>query len=176
MLTDLLIHNRGKVIPSEQLCKALSEVCVPMAGRRIMRLQIRDPSVATTDQLMMEFELCIGLIFKPFRHHLKSFGDSSFPSVWKAILDALEELLATKENTVLGDEPSIPVQLKNTMNSLANEHLQNAVQILLTGGFLDSKNDLTKATWESLCRMGLSDTFEQLKQKKSTVVDELSPE
>lgn len=178
MLTDLFIHNQRKAIPTEQLSKALGEVCVPMAGRRIIRLQIRDPTVATADQLMMEFELCIGLIFKPLRHHLKSLDSTSIPSVWKSILNSLEEFLGTKE-TSANDEPSIPAKLKTTMNSLASEHLQNAIQILLTGGFLDdSKNEMTTFTWESLNRMGVSDDeVEQWKLKASrSEADESAPE
>jgi hypothetical protein len=157
MLTDLYIHNRGQTIPTVQLSKALSEVCVPMAGRRIMRLQTRDPSVETADQLMMEFELCIGLIFKPLRHHLKTFDSvSSIPIVWKSVLCALESLLGEKE-ALTTDEPCIPAKLKKTMKSLAKEHLQSAVAILLSSGFLDSENDMTLFTWESVRRMGVSD-------------------
>jgi hypothetical protein len=148
-----------------QLSKALSEVCVPMAGRRILRLQIRDPSVETTDQLMMEFELCIGLIFKPLRHHLKAFDSVSIPSVWKSVLCVLEELLGEKKASIT-DEPSIPAKLKNTMNGLANEHLQSAIQILLSNGFLDAKSDMTNFTWESVSRMGVSEgEVEAWKQK-----------
>jgi hypothetical protein len=172
MLTDLFIHNRGQMIPTEQLSKALSEVCVPMAGRRILRLQIRDPSVETTDQLMMEFELCIGLIFKPLRHHLKAFDSVSIPSVWKSVLCALEDLLG-ETNAPITDEPSIPAKLKKTMHSLANEHLHSAIQILLSSGLLDAKSDMTTFTWESVSRMGVSDgEVEAWKQKATAETSE----
>lgn len=165
MLTDLFLQRQGSLIPPGQLCTALSEVCVPLAGRRILNLQLRDPSIETTDQLMMEFELCIGLIFKPLRHHSKKLKDNggSLPSIWQSVLVVLEELLGNKHATSPLEErrEHIPENLKKTMDSLANEHLQNAIKVLLSTGvlFADSKapGDLTAITWESVSRMGVSD-------------------
>jgi hypothetical protein len=160
------LQKQGSIIPAEQLCGALCEVCVPLAGRRILGLQIRDPSVETTDQLMMEFELCIGLIFKPLRHHLQNLVEcsGSLPSIWLSVLSVLEDLLSDKQppKSPSHDEPQevIPDDLKATMNSLANEHLQSAIKGLLAMGVLsaDSKSpgDITAKTWESVIRMGVS--------------------
>lgn len=171
MLTDLFLHNRGKSIPPEHVCRALSDICVPMAGRRILRLQIRDPSVETSDQLMMEFELCIGLIFKPLRHHLQYLIESggSFQGIWKAVLAQLEKLLGANESSSKGED-TIPMKLRETMNNLANEHLQNAIQILLSSGVLSkdgaAPGDITTHTWESIGRMGVSqETLAQWKEE-----------
>ena len=180
MLTGLFLQRQGESIPSEQLCAVLSEVCVPLAGRRILRLQMRDPSIETTDQLMMEFELCIGLIFKPLRHHCKSLVESggSLPSIWQSVLLVLEELLSAKEPTSSSpDEPEelIPDNLKATMDSLANEHLQSAIQGLLSTGVLsaDSKSpgDLTSITWASVSRMGVSDGEVQEWKQRATKME-----
>ena len=166
MLTDLFLQRQGSMIPPEQLCAVLSEVCVPLAGRRILSLQLRDPSIETTDQLMMEFELCIGLIFKPLRHHSTSLKEngSSLPSIWQSVLLVLEDLLGDKSSVAPTPEEireHIPDNLKKTMDSLANEHLQNAIQVLLSTGvlFADSQapGDLSAITWESVSRMGVSD-------------------
>jgi len=166
MLTDLFLQRRGSLIPPAQLCTALSEVCVPLAGRRILSLQLRDPSIETTDQLMMEFELCIGLIFKPLRHHSQKLKENggSLPSIWQSVLVVLEQLLGDKHTSSPPPEERgehIPENLKKTMESLANEHLQNAIKVLLSAGvlFADSKapGDLTAITWESVSRMGVSD-------------------
>ena len=177
MLTDLFLQSRGSLIPPEQMSAVLCEVCVPLAGRRILSLQLRDPSIETTDQLMMEFELCIGLIFKPLRHHSKSLQESgnSLPSIWQSVLVVLEDLLGEKGSTSpLPEERQehIPESLKNTMDSLANEHLQNAIKVLLSTGvlFADSKapGDLTAITWESVSRMGVSDGAVQEWKRQAT--------
>ena len=184
MLTDLFLQRQGSLIPPEQLCAVLSEVCVPLAGRRILSLQLRDPSIETTDQLMMEFELCIGLIFKPLRHHSQSLKESgsSLPSIWQSVLVVLEDLLGDKRSvSPLPEEcrDHIPESLKKTMDSLANEHLQNAIKVLLSTGvlFADSKapGDLTAITWESVSRMGVSDGAVQEWKQQATIESVSAP-
>jgi len=181
MLTDQFLQRQGSIIPPEQLCAVLSEVCIPLAGRRILSLQLRDPSIETTDQLMMEFELCIGLIFKPLRHHSKSLKESGLPSIWQAVLVVLEKLHSDSEPVASQPEEQqeyIPENLKRTMDSLANEHLQNAIKVLLSAGvlFADSKSpgDLTALTWESVSRMGVSDG--DVQQWKQEAVNETASE
>jgi hypothetical protein len=228
--------NYSTTIPADQLCIVLSEICIPVAGRRIVQLQIhRDPSIVSTDQLMMEFELCIGLIFKPLRHHIHhilqcnsggssrsssisstSSSTSYLPVIWLSVLSVLEDLLCDKTPVLLYDNEPTPMpndeynsshydtnyvvvsdDLKATMNSLVNEHLQSAIQILLSMGVLRSDpsdgvdpgdivssvpssnwttdDTLTKQTWESVSRMGISDAdVQQWKQqavRASKVVD-----
>ncbi len=161
MLTDLFLKKQGSVIPAPQLAKVLSEVCVPLAGRRIIRLQIRDPSLETTDQLMVEFEMCLSLVFKPLRHHLQQLvaEDSNLPILWATVLQVVEKLLAPSPSET--QQPSIPANLKSTMNSLTNEHLKNAIQVLLNAGVLSTEprqpGDLTDLTWQSVHRMGVDD-------------------
>jgi hypothetical protein len=147
-----------------------------------------DASVTTTDQLMMEFELCIGLIFKPLRHHLKNLNKNCGSSgsnlflIWRSVLSVLEELLCDPHSSV--SEPSTPEQrkaamipdnLKATMDSLASEHFQNAIQVLITNGVLSSEpqspGDITALTWASVVRMGvISDgDLQAWKQKAANV-------
>jgi hypothetical protein len=147
-----------------------------------------DPSVTTTDQLMMEFELCIGLIFKPMRHHLKGLNKSNGTSesnlflIWRSVLSVLEELLCDPQSSV--SEPSTPEQrkavvipdnLKATMDSLANEHFQNAIQVLISNRVISSEpqspGDITALTWASVVRMGvMSDgDLQAWKQKAANV-------
>ena len=167
MLTDLFLDKHGTLVPINYLCGALSEVCVPLAGRCIVRLQMGDTVAKNADELMIEFELSIGLIFKPLRHHLKTVLDAggSLSSIWKSVLKVLEELL--NDNEPKGaDSPGerhqvIPQKLKKTMNGLVNEHLQNAIMFLIQAGVLlsDPKapDDITAITWESVGRMGVSE-------------------
>jgi hypothetical protein len=152
----------------------------------MFRLQVFDPTADSTDQLMMEFELCVGLVFKPLRHHLKNIVDGgsagSVPSIWLSILVVLEDLFSDKMRDTASQNQDalqvIPDTLKATMNSLANEHLQSAVMVLLSVGLLDADDsksapgDVTTKTWESLHRMGLKDSdVQQWKQQVSSGCD-----
>ena len=165
MLTDLFLDKRGSLVPTKHLCRVLSELCVPLAGRCIVRLQKGGRTVANTDELMIEFELCIGLIFKPLRHHWQNVlaAGGSLSSIWQSVLAVLEELLREYENDSPVSEPGnkIPEKLKATMNDLANEHFQSAVKVLISAGVLlaDSKSpgDISAITWESVGRMGFSE-------------------
>lgn len=118
--------------------------------------------VATTDELMIEFELCIGLIFKPLRHHLQSFVDAGIKgelaSVWKCVLSVLEDLLGDASSTKSPAEEQlvISIGLKETMDNLANEHLQNAVKVLMSAGVLSSElapGDVAGMTLENVKKM-----------------------
>jgi hypothetical protein len=136
---------------------------------------------------MMEFELCIGLIFKPLRHHIHHIidcgtGDNSAApgkkenllSIWFSVLLVLENFFGNKGHVHLPDGEAsdeynghmshsvISDELKSTMGSLANEHLQSAIQTLLLMGVLktepiDAEDVFTLKTWESVKRMGISD-------------------
>jgi len=173
MLTDLFLDKSAKSVPLSQLCSALSEVCVPLAGRCILKLRTGHTRLQSTDELMIEFELCIGLIFKPLRHHLQSVLEigpqDGLPSVWKSVLTVIEGLLRGDEE---GPDKSpdreqhaeIPDGLKSTMVNLANEHLRNAIIVLITAGVILSDDessksqpgDITSITVDAVTRMGIS--------------------
>lgn len=165
VLTDLFLDKEGAVVPCEPLSGALREVCLPLAGRRIMRLQWRDPTITSSDELLAEFELCIGLIFKPFRHHLTHILEpaGNLFSIWKLVLKVLEDLAQDHEEEDLFQEKSevIPDHLKAVMVNRGHEHLHNAVLVLISEGVLvgDSshRNDITSFTWDSAARMGVSE-------------------
>jgi hypothetical protein len=166
MLTDLFLDKQGGLVPTQQLCGVLSEVCVPLAGRCITRMQIGGGMVSSSDELLIEFELCIGLIFKPLRHHLKNVisTDASLTSIWKSVLSVLEDLLSNKKESEHSEEESrraISKTLKTTMDNLANEHFQNAIKGMISAGVLlaDSKSpgDISSMTWEAAGRMGISE-------------------
>lgn len=115
--------------------------------------------VENFDELMIELELCIGLIFKPLRHHLKnvvSEEDSVILSLWTPILDVLKEIL--KEPAVEGssDETFPEIALQST-NELTVEHLRNVITVLIGYGVLKAEpqapNDITELTWEAVGSM-----------------------
>lgn len=165
MLTDSFLDKRGSSIPINHLCGILTEVCIPLTGRRIVDLRVGKANVDSVDELMIEFELCIGLLFKPFRHHLKRVVDANgnILSVWKSVLSVLEELLRDEKSS--SDSPGsderrhiVPVELVQTMNELAHEHLQNAIMFLITAGLItgdtESPSEISSTTWDSVSRMG----------------------
>jgi hypothetical protein len=170
MLTDLFLEKRKTAIPVAHVAGVLSEICVPLAGRCILRLQMGDDSIENSDALMIEFELCISLIFKPLRHHLNTgmsaISDGNLSSIWKSVLSVLEELLREDSPSLDSNEgqPSLPVNLKATMNQLVNEHLQNAISVLIAAGVLLSEGyskaseDISFITWESVGRMGIPES------------------
>jgi hypothetical protein len=179
------------------MCVILSEICIPLAGRRIIQLQkysnAKDVSITSIDQLMMEFELCIGLIFKPLRHHLPNIiattttigiaPNGYLSLIWLAVLSVLENLFhpstaATIEHDPIGDEYNsdrhnsvLSDDLIATMNSLVKEHLQSAIQALVSLGVLsfpmtspsselspgDIDEAITKQTWIAVRKMGITD-------------------
>lgn len=172
MLTDVFVDKQDAPVPIESVCSVLSEVCVPLAGRSVIRLQTGLDGTSSTDELMIEFELCIGLVFKPLRHNLKSFiasgsTNSNLLAVWRAVLTVIEELLGTSK-TNPDEEGSLPDSLRKTMQDLATEHLQNAIQVLMSYGAIFSEpktpNDLSSITWDSVSRMGIgAETVESWK-------------
>jgi hypothetical protein len=172
MLTDLFLDKRGSLVPVDHLCGALTEVCVPLAGKCILKLQAGERLVAAADEVMIEFELCIGILFKPMRQHLQalSAGSGALALVWRSMLLVLEELLAERA----GDsaKPVLPASLESTMHNLVNEHLRNAVIVLCSSGFLNSESDaepdeITTSTWDSIKRMGIQESVLQEWKKSS---------
>ena len=163
MLTDIFVDKQEAPVSIECVSSVLSEICVPLAGRSIIRLQTGQGITPSTDEMMIEFELCIGLVFKPLRHNLKhvvtlTSGNSNLFSIWKAVLSVIEEFLGS-DNGNKEDEATLPDSLRRTMQDLATEHLQNAIKVLMSTGAIMSEpktpNDLSSLTWDSVGRMGI---------------------
>lgn len=161
MLTDVFVDKQDAPVPIECVCSVLSEICVPLAGRSIIRLQTGQGGTPSTDEMMIEFELCIGLVFKPLRHNLKnvvasSSGSSNLFPIWRAVLSVIEELLGANNGE---DEAALPDSLRKTMQDLATEHLQNAIKVLMSNGAIapepKTPNDLSSLTWDAVGRMGI---------------------
>lgn len=171
MLTDSFLDKRGSSAPTVYLCNVVVELCIPLAGRRIADLRSGNAQVYSANELMIEFELCIKLMFKPLRHNITRVAAANGDALglWKSILAVLEGLL--KEETVKAPPPSTPGEgtlvtdgLLKTMNELANEHLQNAIMLLIaedliTSSEAASSGGLTSVTWEFVGRMGFCKNF-----------------
>lgn len=173
MLTDIFVDKQEAPVSIECVCSVLSEICVPLAGRSIIRLQTGQGGLPSTDELMIEFELCIGLVFKPLRHNLKNVvtsksENSNLFSIWRAVLSVIEELLGSDGGNP-EDEVALPDSLRQTMQDLATEHLQNAIKVLMSAGAIVSEpkapNDLSSLTWDSVGRMGIDKEIIEAWQK-----------
>jgi hypothetical protein len=159
MLTDSFLDKQGGFIPTPHLCDALGKLCIPLAGRGIVELREGRIKVEDFDELMIELELCIGLIFKPLRHHLKNVvaeGDSVILSLWTPILDVLKDILKVPPPGATNEE-TFPEKALQSTNELTVEHLRNVITVLIGYGVLKAEpqapNDITELTWEAVGSM-----------------------
>eukprot|EP00980_Cylindrotheca_fusiformis_P011299 scaffold2599_cov125-Cylindrotheca_fusiformis.AAC.9 len=159
MLTDSFLDKQGGFIPTPHLCDALGKLCIPLAGRGIVELREGRIKVEDFDELVIELELCIGLIFKPLRHHLKNVvkeDETVILSLWTPILDVLKEVLKEPAVEESSDEAFLQKALHST-NELTVEHLRNVITVLIGYGVLkaepESPNDITDVTWEAVGSM-----------------------
>lgn len=171
MLTDSFLDKRVGCIPVNHLCDILGELCIPLAGERIMDL--REGKVthsSSIDEEMIELELCISLIFKPLRHHLKNVvneGQIVLLSLWNPILNALQEIL--KEP----DAEKGPSKIIQSANELTLEHLRNVIMVLIEFGVLKAEpeepGDVTAITWDAVSKMDFGKNFlEEWKQQAAS--------
>jgi hypothetical protein len=170
MLADSFLDKRGGLIPIQDLCSALAELCIPLAGRRILSLRDGSVNAEDLDELMIELELCVGLIFKPLRHHLKNVvdeGQVTILSLWKPVLDVLTQVLGSpqpvgyetvEENTVLASD-----KVLQATNDLTLEHLRNVIMVLIGYGVLAAEQkapgDLSALTWDAVGKIEVCQQF-----------------
>jgi len=179
MLTDAIVDRHGRSIPDGQLCKIINDICVPLAGKRIAEL-LRSENYVEGDweEVMIEFELSISLIFKPFLHHLKNLitVENSFKVMWVSMLGIMSHLLSD-EGVVEEDQSEDPDgamtrdKLLQTTKFLGCEHLRNAVMVLIACGVLKGDNmvgsgdengiseDLSHATWNAIGDIDFCKTY-----------------
>mmetsp|Transcript_26583 Transcript_26583/g.64813 ORF Transcript_26583/g.64813 Transcript_26583/m.64813 type:complete len:1679 (-) Transcript_26583:89-5125(-) len=156
MLTDLFLEKQAGFIPISHLCDSLGKLCIPLAGRGIVELREGSIKIESADELMIELELCIGLIFKPLRHHLKdvvSEGEEVILLVWKPILDVLKDILNDPSSNG-SKEAGLPAEALRSTNELTVEHLRNVVHVLTDFDILKAEpqtsDDITQLTWDAI--------------------------
>mmetsp|Transcript_15238 Transcript_15238/g.37592 ORF Transcript_15238/g.37592 Transcript_15238/m.37592 type:complete len:1844 (-) Transcript_15238:106-5637(-) len=155
MLTDAFLDKRGGLIPVEVICEALETICIPLAGKRIIDMREADVPPEYLDTVMIESELCIGLLFKPFRHHIKTIlnEDNRIVEIlWLPMLTILKDILKDPEK---GD--SAKAELVKSTNDLTMEHLRNVIMVLASFNVLyaepESADDLSSKTWTAISEM-----------------------
>ena len=169
MLADSFLEKRRGLIPVEHLCSTLGELCIPLAGRRILALRNASVNMEDFDESMIELELCIGLIFKPLRHHLKNVIDedeSVLLSLWKAVLNVLAEILSPSPDGNVANAEKLGVashQIRQATNDLTIEHLRNVIMVLIGFGVLmeesNAPNDFTELTWTCVSKIDVCKTY-----------------
>jgi hypothetical protein len=162
MLTDSLLDKRSGLVPVQIVCDVLGNTCIPLAGMRI--IEMRDGKVHhdRLDTLLMELELCIGLIFKPVRHHIKTIVNeqpSLFITVWLPILQTLKEVMSMGNNDVNMAGPSRDALIQS-INELTMEHLRNMITVMISIGVLRAvgeesapEDDISQQTWGAISTM-----------------------
>ena len=173
MLTDAIIDRHGRDVPNEDLCGILNRICIPLAGSRMADLLksssgsimgAAPPMPAPTfldvdghaEEIMIELELCISLIFKPFLHHLRTLLEmrrsGEFVSIWTSMLGVMTQLLgeagrgaedgdtttppSSSSSSPIGFRTMTRDNLLLTTKELGSEHLRNAILVLVASGVL----------------------------------------
>mmetsp|Transcript_2900 Transcript_2900/g.6245 ORF Transcript_2900/g.6245 Transcript_2900/m.6245 type:complete len:1300 (+) Transcript_2900:2291-6190(+) len=171
LITDLMLDRHGSSIPvNSGLCEIMNNICIPLAGNRITDL-LRIPYDVQSDleETLIELELCISLLFKPFLHHLKALISvrQEFVGIWISMLGIMTQLLGEESaqdkevNGAAREDVVTRAKLFNTTKQLASEHLRNAVMVLAAMGVLieddDSKSDaqeFSSVTWAAIGSIG----------------------
>lgn len=171
LLTDTLLDRHGSWVPVDSgLCEILNNICIPLAGKRITDLLAYDMQIDLEDTLI-ELELCISLLFKPFLHHLKTLVSlkQEFVGIWISMLGIMTQLLGEepalneKDNEAVREGEVTREKLFLTTKELGSEHLRNAVMVLAAMGVLidndnsDSKSDaqeISSVTWAAIGSIG----------------------
>ena len=151
------------------LCDILNNICLPLGGKRITDL-LRIPREVESDpgETLIEVELCIAILFKPFLHHLKTlvYVKQEFFGIWISVLGIMKQLLGDEmqnksDSKVARGDVVSRAKLFSTTKELASEHLRNAVMVLAAMGVLvadgDSKSDtqeISSVTWAAIGSIG----------------------
>ena len=123
------------------------------------------------EDTLIELELCISLLFKPFLHHLKTLVSlkQEFVGIWISMLGIMTQLLGEepalneKDNEAVREGEVTREKLFLTTKELGSEHLRNAVMVLAAMGVLidndnsDSKSDaqeISSVTWAAIGSIG----------------------
>lgn len=170
------MDRHGSSIPiSTGLCEIMNTLCIPLAGQRITDL-LRIPydnAQSDLEETLIELELCISLLFKPFLHHLKALVsvNQEFIAIWISMLGIVTQLLGDESAQTKDDNNDGVVTratLFKTTKELASEHLRNAVLVLAAMGVLiedggdtpkPDAQEISSVTWAAIGSIGYCKPF-----------------
>lgn len=164
MLTDAIIDRHGKYLPDEEICKIFTDICVPLAGDRMKDLlaATAEPDMRA-EEILIELEMCISLLFKPFLHHLKRLltMDKAFVDIWVNMLGVMTLLLGEDIAPQGEGDELTPERLLWTTKELGSEHLRNAILVLAACGVLKTPDagEVSALTWNSIDDMAFCQKY-----------------
>ena len=164
MLCDMLLENHGSLIPLTSLCGALVQIRIPLCRRRIADLRAMEISIENRDEVMVELELCVSLLFKPLRHHVQNIieeGSAALMLLWVPIMEAVKEVM--NGGSVDANE------IVKSSNELVLEHVRNVVMVLINLNVLGPESSdgegMALATWTSISEIeGCKEFVDEWKQ------------
>lgn len=167
MLTDVVLDRHGRAIPAVRLCGILNGVFLPLAEKRITDLlRSRQNTDCDLEEILIELELCISLLFKPFLHHLKALVlmKQDFLGIWISMLGIMTQLLGDEEREeeadIDGEQVMTREKLFRTTKELGSEHLRNAVMVLIALNILQDNSspsdahEISSVTWAAIGSIG----------------------
>lgn len=188
LLTDALLDRHGNCVPDSTICGIINGISVPLAGKRITDLLTTRHKDDDFENTMVELEMCIGLLFKPLLHHLKTLlsVESEFLGIWISLLGIMTQLL--------GDEPCVggsrtpgAIMTRNSLlqrtKELGSEHLRNAIMVLIALGVFaedGSGAEISSVTWAAIGSIGyckpLIEEWKQSAREDTNVVPQRNAE
>lgn len=146
----------------ETVCDVLAKVCLPLAGGRIVDMRDGQITPEHVDSLIMELELCIGLIFKPVRHHINAIikeDPDVLMALWFPTLETLKVVMGEGSQDKAKDGSPRSEVIK-TINELTMDHLRNIVTVMISVGVLRAgekrsapPGDISEQTWKAFSVM-----------------------
>mmetsp|Transcript_22013 Transcript_22013/g.45496 ORF Transcript_22013/g.45496 Transcript_22013/m.45496 type:complete len:187 (+) Transcript_22013:5077-5637(+) len=164
MLTDALIDRHGRYLQDEDICKIFTDICIPLAGDRMKDLleACSEPDIRA-EEIWIELEMCISLIFKPFLHHLKRLLtiNDEFAGIWVSMLGVMTLLLGEDMSPEEDGDELTRERLLWTTKELGSEHLRNAILVLAACGILKSPDagEISALTWNSIDDMAFCQKY-----------------
>lgn len=164
MLTDAIIDRHGMYLQDKDMCNIFTDICIPLAGDRMKDLlEASARPDACAEEILIELEMCISLIFKPFLHHLKRLLalNDDFVNIWVSMLGVMTLLLgedmAPPED---GDELTQERLLWST-KEVGSEHLRSSILVLAACGTLKSPDagEISALTWNSIDDMAFCEKY-----------------
>jgi hypothetical protein len=140
-----------------------------MAQSRISELTQSESMNFEKDEVMIELELCISAIFKPFLHYLRrlSANPKDLETVWLSMISVVSELLnqEAEHNSVDGKSNKMSLEHLNATKHLAAEHLRNAITILISKGMIVREttniDDISSLTWTAIDKVPYLEKYSQ---------------
>ena len=162
------MENHGSLIPLPNLCGALGQICIPLCRRRIADLRAAEISVDNRDEVMVELELCISLLFKPLRHHVQIIikeGSAALMFLWGPIMEAVKEVMNEGSSAEANE-------IIKSSNELVLEHVRNVVMVLINLKVLEAdstqSDGISVATWSTISEIeGCKEFVDEWKQAAS---------